>query len=186
MEEDEEESKYEIFPWTLGKNWSKKIASFLQQRDELWARMDYRAAVSRHCCEEVTRGKINGVCFSNSKFSIKTVPVQVMAIAPSRSLWQRERLEHHSGAQRQYDDRPLAFPRGPSASPVSCALCDRGLVPDEALGPSFSRRASKENLIPGFLHPFTSAKKTLSRAAMQPSEVLPCRYRQNNQLNYVC
>ncbi|XP_066559098.1 speedy protein A [Amia ocellicauda] len=103
MEEDEEESKYEIFPWALGKAWRKQFSGFLRQRDRLWARIDYRAAVSRRCCEEV------------------------IAIAPSHFVWQRERAEHHSGAQRQYDGREeVQLPRGPSASPARCALCTRG------------------------------------------------------------
>ncbi|KAL4648962.1 speedy protein A-like [Arapaima gigas] len=102
MEEDEEESKYEIFPWALGKGWRKQFPGFLRQRDLLWARIEYRAAVSRRCCEEV------------------------MAIVPSHFVWQRERAEHHSGAQRQYRDRgEPQIPRGPSASPVTCFLCAR-------------------------------------------------------------
>ncbi|KAF3844573.1 hypothetical protein F7725_007736 [Dissostichus mawsoni] len=105
MEEDEEESKYEIFPWVLGKNWRKQFPRFLKQRDKLWARVEYRAAVSSAAAKRYT---------------------SVMAIVSSHCVWKRERSEHHSGAQRQYGDRGLTrIPRGPSSSPFSCALCDR-------------------------------------------------------------
>ncbi|XP_076605459.1 speedy protein A [Chaetodon auriga] len=136
MEEDEEESKYEIFPWALGKNWRKQFPHFLKQRDKLWARIEYRAAVSRRCCEEV------------------------MAIVPSHFVWQRARSEHHSGAQRQYGDQDQArIPRGPSASPVSCALCNRGI----SLDPSRGSSAPTPN--PAFPHPHTS---TLSLETTPP------------------
>ncbi|XP_056152316.1 speedy protein A [Lampris incognitus] len=115
MEEDEEENKYEIFPWALGKRWRNHFRGFLEQRDKLWARIGYRAAVSRRCCEEV------------------------MAIIPSHFVWQRERAEHHSGARRHYTEQDqLCVPRGPSASPVPCALCNHSIRRRQSLNLSSS------------------------------------------------
>ncbi|XP_060919228.1 speedy protein A [Labrus mixtus] len=130
MEEDEEENKYEIFPWALGKNWRKQFPRFIKQRDKLWARIDYRAAVSRRCCEEV------------------------MAIVPSHSVWQRNRPEHHGFAQRQYRDHSqVRFPRGPSASPVYCALCKLSNRLDLPC-----RGSSEQTRNPAFPQPFISAQ----------------------------
>ncbi|XP_047467956.1 speedy protein A isoform X2 [Mugil cephalus] len=123
MEEDEEECKYEIFPWALGKNWRKQFPRFLKQRDKLWARIEYRAAVSRRCCEE------------------------------------RQRPDHHSGAQRQYGGHnQTRYPRGPAATPASCALCNRGNTSQNSPR-SFSpfRGSSVQTLDNGYHHPFTAA-----------------------------
>ncbi|XP_056282993.1 speedy protein A isoform X2 [Pseudoliparis swirei] len=142
MEEDEEESKYEIFPWALGKNWRKHFPRFLQQRDELWARIEYRAAVSRRCCEEV------------------------MAIVSLHLVWRRERSEHHSGARRQYGERGrVRIPRGPLALPVSCPHCKRGAASDRGFSASPSSDCLVQTPSPEVPHPFTS---TLSLEVTPP------------------
>ncbi|XP_037661697.1 speedy protein C-like [Choloepus didactylus] len=103
MEEDLEDPKCEIFPWALGKGWRPRVSDFLHQRDKLWARMDFRAVVSRQSCEEV------------------------MAKEPSHWAWTRERRPHHGGAQRGCPEGPVSLPRGPGLSPPPCSLC--GLPP---------------------------------------------------------
>lgn len=57
-------------------------------------------------------------------FLIPRLFPQVMAIAPTHYIWQRERSVHHSGALRNYDDE-VQLPRGPSATPTDCLLCGK-------------------------------------------------------------
>ncbi|XP_036909293.1 speedy protein C isoform X2 [Sturnira hondurensis] len=99
MEEDLEDAKCVIFLWALGKNWHSQVADFLRQRDKLWARMGFRAVVSRQCCEEV------------------------MAKEPYHWAWTRERRPHHGGAQRSCPKAQVPLPRGPGLSPPYCSLC---------------------------------------------------------------
>lgn len=83
------------------------------------------------------------VCFSVS---------QVMAIVSLHFVWQRQRSDHHSGAQRQYSDQgEVRFPRGPFASPVSCSLCNCG---NNDISSSDSRPQAVDSTYP---HLFTTA-----------------------------
>nr|KAG5712895.1 hypothetical protein BaRGS_007492 [Batillaria attramentaria] len=102
VEEDEEEMKYEIFPWALGRKWKEKFPHFLKKRDKLLRKIDYKAIVSRRCSDEI------------------------IAIEPDHTLWKRERPAHHAGALRAYmrDPEDDGFPRGPDLSPRYCQQCD--------------------------------------------------------------
>ncbi|KAG5448429.1 Speedy protein A [Clonorchis sinensis] len=101
MEEDDEDLKYEIFPWALGKMWRQKISSFLLRKETIWARMNYRAIVSYMCCKEL------------------------MSIMPAHPIWRRTRLTHHGYAIRTYvKPRDSNIPKGPDSSSRPCPECD--------------------------------------------------------------
>lgn len=131
MEEDLEEAKCVIFPWALGKDWHCQVADFLRQRDKLWARMGFRAAVSCQCCEEVRPRWRSGVLGKEAgpptRIYHSLCSCQIMAREPSHWAWTRERRPHHGGAQRSCPKAQVPLPRGPGLSPPYCSLC--GLPP---------------------------------------------------------
>lgn len=107
--------------------------------------------------------------------------LQVMAVASSHSVWQRTRSDHHSGAQRQYSDPGSPFPRGPAASPLSCALCNyggrlhHGSSPTQAVEKSYTHSfidaASLEVTPPRAAAAVASQRKTgKSRSQAQQSQ----------------
>ncbi|CAH8466669.1 unnamed protein product [Schistosoma turkestanicum] len=100
IEEDDEDYKYEIFPWALGSFWHHKMSVFSRQKEALWARMNYRAVVSYRCCKEL------------------------MSIFPSHPVWSRNRLPHHGGATRSYlKTSDSNIPKGPKSRPRLCDAC---------------------------------------------------------------
>lgn len=130
MEEDLEDPKCVIFLWALGKDWRCRVADFLHQRDKLWARMGFRAMVSRQCCEEVRPHHYRGVGEQGRISPPIYTPLssrQVMAKEPSHWAWTRERRPHHGGARRGCPKARVPLPGGPGLSPPHCSLC--GLLP---------------------------------------------------------
>ncbi|XP_071514609.1 uncharacterized protein [Panulirus ornatus] len=101
MEEDEEELKYEVFPWALGQRWRKTYPSLLRIRDDIFWSIDCRAVVSKRCCD------------------------QVMEMQPEHWLWERDRPTYHGGALREHLKHPNdnGHPRGPDKSPLQCQTC---------------------------------------------------------------
>nr|CDS29732.2 speedy protein A [Hymenolepis microstoma] len=101
IEEDDEDLKYEIFPWALGTNWRNKISSFLQKKESLWARMNYRSIVGAKCCDDL------------------------LMIFACDEISRRTRQPHHGGARRTYLKSPLSnMPNGPKSLPRECKLCN--------------------------------------------------------------
>ncbi|XP_066940459.1 uncharacterized protein [Macrobrachium rosenbergii] len=101
MEEDEEELKYEVFPWALGQKWHCKYSFILKRRDAIFWKIDCRAVVSKKCCD------------------------QVMEMVPGHRLWTRVRPDYHGGARREHQRHPdeNGYPRGPFRSPLQCQQC---------------------------------------------------------------
>ena len=62
IEEDDEEDKYEIFPWAMGDEWMKQYPLLLHNRTILWKKMGFRAIVSRRTCEEVCVNESTECC----------------------------------------------------------------------------------------------------------------------------
>ncbi|KAK4311801.1 hypothetical protein Pmani_016724 [Petrolisthes manimaculis] len=101
MEEDEEELKYEVFPWVLGPHWRHSYPRLIAIRDSIFWGIDCRGIVSRRCCE------------------------QVMEMQPKHWLWERERPNYHGWAVREHLRYPSdnGQPRGPNKSPLQCQMC---------------------------------------------------------------
>ncbi|XP_044163499.1 LOW QUALITY PROTEIN: speedy protein 1-A-like [Acropora millepora] len=103
MEEDEEEEKYDIFPWALGKNWRELYPSFLRKKDMFWKKIGYRGVVSKLTCDEI------------------------MSIVADHPIWRRTRRNHHGGAWREYmrvTSTLCTSPRGPGSVPFQCIQCE--------------------------------------------------------------
>nr|XP_044618410.1 speedy protein C isoform X3 [Equus asinus] len=112
MEEDLEDSKCVIFPWALGKDWRRRVSGFLHQRDKLWARMGFRAVVSRQCCEEPVSRCLKtpgvGACSSSCPPSCNWS----QAPTPSR-FSQSFHSALGAGTGSQGEEQPAGLPTGP-------------------------------------------------------------------------
>lgn len=109
MEEDDDEVKYDILPWALGKRWRTTYVNFINRKDELWKKMNFKSVVSIE--------------------AIKAV----MAVEDGHPCWQRFRSELHSGAVPAHlkysgGSAPKSYlPREPHQTPEVCVACLKSL-----------------------------------------------------------
>jgi len=101
MEEDQDELKWELLAWALGEEWRTLVGGFLNAKDKVWRRMDYRSTVSRKQCD------------------------QLMKWSYDSGIWNRYRPVSHGGAVRKLDGEEYQ-PKGPTNyTPSFSALCTR-------------------------------------------------------------
>ncbi|CAL4114954.1 unnamed protein product, partial [Meganyctiphanes norvegica] len=97
MEEDEEELKYELFPWLLGATWRKTYPTLLQARDDIFWAIDCRAVVSKKCCDQ-EKVKASRIGF-------------------------RQQGQHNGSSHNYFHEKLRRRPRGPEKSPLRCWMC---------------------------------------------------------------
>ncbi|XP_069803215.1 speedy protein 1-A-like [Dendropsophus ebraccatus] len=98
--EEDEDFRYEIYAWALGRSWEWRKEELHDQRNYLLYRMDFRAWIDQTTCEEI------------------------MAQDPFHWAWIRQRRPHHSWAIRWWRRSAWEFEvQGPWGYPYSCARC---------------------------------------------------------------
>lgn len=53
MEEENDENRWEILPWALGRRWQGKIVNFIHGKNEFWQKLDFRGIVPCRACDQV-------------------------------------------------------------------------------------------------------------------------------------
>ena len=96
VEEECDENRWEILPWALGRRWQGKIINFINGKNELWHKLDFRGIVPCRAC------------------------AQVMTIPAFRehSVFMRVRTQTHSNTGRCLPDSRSSkhMPHGPVSS----------------------------------------------------------------------
>merc|ERR1719334_1673013 len=100
QEEDEDQLKWELLPWALGPSLQAGCQQWMEAKDLLWRRMNYRSMVCRSQCD------------------------QIMAISVSSPVWDRVRSSCHGGARRRPGQEDEVFyPAGPGNPLPVCRKC---------------------------------------------------------------
>lgn len=104
--EDNEDLKLQIIPWILGKHWNTLLVKdFLNQRDQLLYRMNYRAAVSHQTCYDV----MNLTTSSSGAWTRRDL------------FWGRVRDASHSGTI--YFEGPV-YTKARKLGRIKCSYCE--------------------------------------------------------------